>query len=54
MSLPDYIKDKRYFLTFYLCMMVFISLVVFFGIEQEKGLSLMLYISCWWGISTFN
>lgn len=45
MSLPDYIKDKRYFLTFYLCMMVFISLVVFFGNEQEKGFSLMLYIN---------
>jgi signal transduction histidine kinase len=45
MSFLDYVKDKRFFFTFYLCMMVFISLVLLFGSNQDSGFSLMLYIN---------
>jgi signal transduction histidine kinase len=45
MSFLDYLKDKRYFFTFYLCVMVFISLVLVFHNDQVSGFSLMLYIN---------
>lgn len=43
MSFLEYIKDKRYFLLFYMIIMFFISLIMFVGFHQVNPLNKIVY-----------
>ncbi|MCH1624499.1 sensor histidine kinase [Ferdinandcohnia quinoae] len=48
MSFTEYIKDKRFFLAFFLLIMVFVSLIMLVSVEQDNIMNHILYtnISC--------
>lgn len=43
MSFLEYIKDKRYFLLFYMIIMFFISLIMFVGFHQVNPFNKIVY-----------
>lgn len=45
MSVSEYVQDKRYFLLFYICLMLFISTVMLFSENDQNTLSNVLYIN---------
>lgn len=45
MSVSEYIQDKRYFLLFYICLMLFISAVMLFSENEQNTLSNVLYVN---------
>ncbi|SEM72053.1 hypothetical protein SAMN04487786_2418 [Paenisporosarcina quisquiliarum] len=45
MSVSEYVRDKRYFLLFYTCLMLFISMVMLFSENDQYNLSNVLYIN---------
>lgn len=45
MSFLEYVQDKRYFLFFYICLMLFISTVMLISVNDQHTLSNVLYIN---------
>ncbi|MGP4039165.1 sensor histidine kinase [Gracilibacillus sp. D59] len=45
MTFLEYIKDRRFFLLFYLCLMTFISLIMAVSTDQSGILSVIIYVN---------
>lgn len=45
MSFKEYLKDKRFFLTFYLCLMIFVSIIMVVSVNEQNSLSMLVYMN---------